>query len=114
MIDVKQSIVSTINTATGVTTYYELFYQPGELPAITYKEIDNASLYRGDTVNYSTLRFEVKIYARTLSEISTISYALDQAMMAEGWVSYFSTEANDGNNTIIKVIRYVAIGYDEV
>lgn len=114
MIDIKQDLVTLLENATSLPVYYELFYKPGELPAITYKEIDNASLYEGDTLDYSTLRYEIKVWSRSLPDLITAVTALDLAMRDAGWSRYYSFETNDGNNTIIKVIRYVATGYSEV
>lgn len=114
MINIKPELVSTITAATSLPVYYELFYKPGAIPAITYIEVDDAALYRGTTQHYSTLRYEIKIWATDMDTIAATSIALDAALTNDGWTRYTAFEQNDGNNTIIKVLRYVATGYDEV
>jgi hypothetical protein len=113
MIDIKQDLVTLLKTASSWDAYYELMYKPGTLPAITYIEVDNADLFNGDTIDYSTLRYEIKIWSKSMSEIASKSAQIDTAMKTAGWSRYMAMETND-NNTIVKVLRYVAIGYNEV
>ena len=113
MIDIKQDLVALLKTATSWDVYYSSFYKPGTLPAITYIELDNADLYNGDTVDYSTLRYEIKVYAGTMADMVSKSAAIDAAMKVEGWSRYMSMETSDEYG-FIKVLRYVAIGYNEV
>ena len=114
MIDIKSSLVSTLITATGLPVYYELIYKAGTIPAITYIEVDNADLYNGDTLNYSTLRYQIKVWSNDMATLISKSIAIDAALKDAGWSRYMSMETNDSNNTLIKVLRYVATGYDEV
>lgn len=113
MIDIKQALVAALKTATSLDVYYELFYKPGTIPAITYKELDNADLYNGDTVDYETLRYEIKIWSRSLDEVIAKSAAIDAALKPLGWSRYSAAE-NSNDTYIIKVLRYVATGYNEV
>ncbi len=114
MIDIKPELVSLLQTATSWPVYYELTYKSGTLPAITYIEVDNTDLYNGDTLDYSTLRYQVKVWSGDMTNLVDKSRAIDLAMKTAGWSRYMATETNDSNNTLIKVLRYVAIGYDEV
>lgn len=113
MIDIKKQLVSALKAATSLPVYYELLYKPGEIPAITYIEVDDADLYLGDNRNYSTLRYEIKVWGTSLDQVIYDSLAIDAAMKTAGWSRYTAFETND-NTTIIKVLRYVAIGYNEV
>lgn len=113
MIDIKQSLVTTLDTAVAIPVYYDLFYKPGVIPCVTYIEIDDSSLLDGDTLRYSTLRYQIKIYAKTMADIVTNAGLIDTALFNAGWRRYSSIETND-DNYIIKVIRYVATGYEEV
>lgn len=113
MIDIKIALVSALKTATSYPVYYELVYTPGTVPAVTYKELDNAELLSGDTVSYSTLRYEVKLWDSSMSNIITKSDAIDAALKNLGWKRYSAFETSF-NAQILKVLRYVAIGYEEV
>lgn len=113
MIDIRTEITSILTAATSVPVYYELLYKKGSVPSITYIEVDNADLLNGDKHNYSTLRYEIKIWATELSDIISLSILVDTAMKAAGWSRYTAFETT--NETIItKVLRYVATGYNEV
>lgn len=113
MIDIKQQLVSVLTTATSLPVYYELLFKPGSVPAITYIEVDDAALYDGDRRNYSTLRYEVKVWGTVLGDVIDTSIAADAALREMGWSRYAAFETNN-NELIIKVLRYVATGYDEV
>jgi len=113
VIDIKQSLVTAIKSATDLNVYYEVFKKEVDLPAITYKEIENCDLVVGDTIEYSTLRFEIKIWSYSMDEIILTSKAIDIALKAIGFSRYSSFETNY-QTQIIKVLRYVATGYNEV
>lgn len=113
MIDIKKELVTLLKTATSLAVYYESFYKPGTLPAVTYIEVDNTDLYNGDTVSYSTLRYEIKVYASTMEDLVSKSAAIDAALKTAGWSRYMAMETSD-EYSFIKVIRYVAFGYNEV
>lgn len=113
MIDVKTQLVSALKTSSGYEVYYELFTQPATIPCITYREIDNIDTLTGDTIEYSEIRFEVRIYANSPSIIGTKASAIDAALKQLGYRRYYSYEDNDGRR-IIKINRYVATGYKEV
>lgn len=111
MIDIKQQLVNTLKVA-NLPVYYENLYKDGAIPAITYIEVDDADLYLGTKHNYSTLRYEVKVWGN-LNQVIAASLAIDTAMKAQGWTRYAAFETNYNEN-IIKVLRYVATGYNEV
>ena len=113
MIDIKTELVAALNAITSYPVYYELMYKPGEVPAITYKEIDNVDLYNGDTVSYSTIRYEIKVWDTSMANMISTSAAIDLKLKELGWSRYSSTEANYESN-LLKVLRYVATGYNEV
>ena len=112
MIDIKTQLVTDLKTA-SLPVFYELLYKPGTLPAITYIEVDNADLYNGDRRNYSTLRYEIKIWGRSLQETIDKAITIDSALKTSGWSRYAAIEINS-NSAYVKVLRYIATGYDEV
>jgi len=113
MIDVKTYLVDKLTIATSWPVYYEALYKPGTLPAITYKEVDNVDLYNGTTISFSTLRYEIKIWAANMTDLIDKSAAIDAALKMDGWSRYSGIElTRDGQ--LIKVLRYVATGYREV
>lgn len=113
MIDVKKELVAALKLATSWTVYYELLYKPGIVPAITYKELDNTDLLNGDSIDYSTIRYEIKVWSYSMEDVIAKSAAIDSALKALGWSRYSSFETSY-ETQILKVLRYVAIGYNEV
>jgi hypothetical protein len=113
MIDIKKELVATIKSATSYPVYYDLFYKPGAVPSVTYLELNDASFIEGDTLRYSSLRYQIKVYATTMDALVSTSIAIDAALKADGWTRVVSIETND-NTTFIKILRYIATGYEEV
>jgi len=109
MINYKQEMVSLLSGA-GVPVFYELFIKPEIIPSISYIEYDNIDALVGDTLEYSTIGYQIKIHAYKVEEIATISPAVDIILKNAGFRRTFYTELNDGNR-IVAVIRYVATGY---
>ena len=110
MIDVKQQLVATLKAATGYEVFYEFFTQPVTLPCITYREIDNIDTLTGDTMEYSEIRHEIRIYTTTPSDMAVKSAAIDAALKAIGYRRIYAYEDNDANR-LVKIIRYIATGY---
>lgn len=111
MIDIKTQLVATLQTASSWPVYYESLYKPGNTPAITYTEADNADLLNGDTLSYSTIKCEIKIWSLTMADLVAKSIAIDTALKTDGWSRYAAVELIRGNY-LIKVLRYVATGYE--
>lgn len=110
MIDVKPDIVAALEAASNLPVLYELINKHVGTSAITYRTIDDADLFVGTTKQYSTIRYEIKIWTYDLAENITESIAVDDAMRALGFSRYF-TDERTFNTQFIKIIRYVAIGY---
>jgi len=110
MINQKQELVSLLMTATNLPVNYELFIRPAIIPSISYTENDNVDLYIGDTMEYSTITYQLKVWAYSLNDISTYTASIDVAMKTAGYRRTFYQELND-ENRIVAVIRYVATGY---
>jgi len=113
MIDIKQELVTLLKAATSMEVYYELLYKQGTVPSVTYIEVDNTDLLNGDTIDYSTIRYEIKVWSRSMSELVTKVAAIDAAMKNAGWSRYLAAETNH-EMILVKVLRYVATGYNEV
>lgn len=113
MVDIKIALVAAIKEVSTYPVFYELLYQPGTIPAITYKEIENADLMNGDTISYSTLRYEVKVWDNSMPNLVSTCRNIDAKLKELGWSRYSSVELNYEGN-LLKVLRYVATGYNEV
>ena len=107
MIDTKQEFVAALQS-TGYDVYYEAFYQPVNRPCITYKEVDNFENQKGDTLKYSKVSYQIKLYVKSVQEMDTASSAIDEALDEIGYDRYFTLEDVDNNDYLVKVFRYEA------
>lgn len=78
MIDYNKEIVEICEKI--LPTYHESLRISQELPCITYREDGNYSVGTGDTVEYSVLRFQLKVWTKTIAELQNYSLLLDRKM----------------------------------
>lgn len=95
---------------TGVETVYELFIDKCEaIPLISYMEISNTdSAFTRQTdkfVAFSKVAFQVKIFAKTISEVQSIFGNLDKILKREGYKRTSAMETTD-EDLIVKILRY--------
>jgi hypothetical protein len=109
MINYKKEFVEILQIA-GVPVFYELFIRPEHIPSISYSEYNNIETLSGDTLFYSSLGFQVKVWARTIQEVASIAGIIDDELRSAGFRREFYGEYNDGNKPVA-VIRYIATGY---
>lgn len=112
MIDVKKEVVQAIKNVSNYKVYYDFAFSRKDLPAITYREINNTDRLLGDRRNYSDIYMEIKIFTKNITELVSESIAVNAAMRELGFTRYFADETNDDVN-YIKILRYVAIGYNK-
>jgi hypothetical protein len=68
MIDFHANIVEALETV--LPTYYEMILHSGlAVPCISYMEINNYVDANGDTLGYSRVVYQVKVWANDIEEI---------------------------------------------
>lgn len=111
MLDVKKQLVSTLSTI--LPTYYELIVDSSiELPCITYLEMDNSDDLTGDTLGYSNITFNVKVWANNVDEAMLYSPQIDTVMRKIGYSRIASNELVLGTQ-ICKILTYQGLGLEE-
>ena len=71
MIDYHKEIVATLEKI--LPTHYEMQLTSGSsLPCISYMELSNVDNSTGDTLGYSTLSFQVKVWAHSLQRFFSV------------------------------------------
>lgn len=110
MLDVKTDVVSELKTI--LPTYYEQFVDSTvSTPCITYFEYNNVQNETGDTLVYSEVTYCVKVWGKSISDVSTYSVYVDAVMCQNGFRRISSNElVNDG--LICKVLLYRALGLE--
>lgn len=84
MIDYKQELVALLDNI--LPTYYELFVDSStKTPCITYIELDNSAEEEGDTIGYSHITYQVKIWGYDIQELSQYANEVDVVMKNAGF-----------------------------
>jgi hypothetical protein len=99
-------------TGINVPVYYEQFDVKKEIPCITYLELNNSDYANGDSLSYSEVAFQVKIWAETISEIQTIALKVDIILKSAGFGRSLAVDRTD-ENLCVKIMRYDGIGFEK-
>lgn len=111
MYDVKREVVAKLNAI--LPTYYELFADnTTKLPCITYQEVNNSSMYEGDTMRYSRSTLSIKLWGTAISDMVAYGKLIDQALLSLG---YKRTSYNEltYNSQVCFIYRYEAITLEQ-
>lgn len=112
MIDYHAEMVSALKTILPVH-YERALTAETKVPCISYMELNNIDSAVGDTLGYSDIYFQVKVWANKISDIQKYSVQVDQVLRPLGWKRTGSAELGDKNSTMIqKVLTYQALGQE--
>ena len=113
MIDFHKEIVTTLNTI--LPTHYEMVLHSGlETPCISYMELNNYDEENGNTMGYSRLMYQVKVWGNDIAELQYYALEIDKALRALGFKRTASGELYDMNSAMIqKVLTYEALALED-
>ena len=113
MIDYHGDLVAALNTI--LPTHHELVLHSGlATPCISYMEINNYAEAQGDTLGYSRLAFQVKVWGNNIAALVQYAQRIDSVLRPLGWKRTNSNELHDNNSTMIqKIMTYEATGLEE-
>jgi hypothetical protein len=76
-------------------------------------ETNNYVTEQGDTLGYSKLAYQIKVWGTDLEELNKYAQLIDAALRPLGWTRYSSGELYDRNSTMIqKILQYEARAYE--
>lgn len=109
MIDYHADLVSALESI--LPTHYELFLHSGlTTPCISYMEVNNYAQDTGDTLGYSRLQYQVKIWGNRINELQEYALQIDATLRPLGWTRVSSGELYDRESTMIqKILTYEAL-----
>lgn len=82
------------------------------LPCITYLPLNESELAQGDTINYESVAYQVKVWSRDMSDIATIKYDLKKIFKNNGWhLASVGTTSHEG--VICATMTIEAITYSK-
>lgn len=112
MIDFHKEIVTALNTI--LPTHYEMtLTSKTKTPCISYMEINNSMQETGDTLGYSRLSYQVKVWGNEIAILQKYSIDIDRAMRTLGFTRISTNELYDRNSTMMqKILTYEALAQE--
>lgn len=112
MIDYHSNLVSALNKV--LPTHYEMtLTSKTATPCISYMETNNYSAPSGDTVGYSRLTYQVKVWANNIAVIQRYAKEVDAVLRPLGFTRISSGELYDNESSMIqKIMTYEALAYE--
>ncbi len=112
MIDYNATLVAALRTI--LPTHYELTLTRGtEVPCISYMETNNYATDEGDTLGYSKITYQVKVWGHDIAELQRYAQLIDMTLRPLGWTRLSSGELFDRDSTMIqKILQYEARAYE--
>ena len=113
MINYHQELVSALNKV--LPTHYEMaLTSKTETPCISYMEANNYSSSIGDTLGYSVISYQVKVWANDIGVLQANALLVDEALRPIGFKRVSSTELYDNNSTMIqKIMVFECLALEE-
>lgn len=112
MIDYHATMVNALKTI--LPTHYEMTVtQQTKTPCITYLELNNIATEQGDTLGYSRLTYQIKVWGNDISILQRYVLEIDRVLRPLGWKRTSSNELYDRNSTMIqKILQYEALALE--
>ena len=113
MINYHKELVSALNKV--LPTHYEMaLTSKTATPCISYMETNNYTSALGDTVGYSYITYQVKVWANDIAVIQQYALEVDKVLRPLGFSRISSGELYDNNSTMIqKILTYEALASEE-
>lgn len=112
MIDYHKNLVSVLSNI--LPTHYEMtLTSDTKTPCISYMEINNYTQESGDSLGYSRITYQVKVWANDIATIQEYAMRIDAALRPIGFKRISSGELYDNNSTMIqKIMTYECLALE--
>lgn len=109
MIDYSTELRSALKTI--LPTHYEMaLTSKTTTPCISYMETNNYVSANGDTLGYSRISYQIKVWGHKIEELQKYAQEIDAALRPLGFKRVSSRELYDNNSTMIqKIMTYEAL-----
>ena len=113
MINYYDEMISALRTI--LPTHYEMvLHSDLETPCISYMELNNYASDNGDTIGYSRITYQVKVWSNNIAEIQEYALKIDEVLRPLGFKRIASNELFDNQSSMIqKILTYEALGLEE-
>ena len=108
MIDYNKELVSALSTI--LPTHHELVLHSGlKTPCISYQELNNYATEEGDTLGYSNISFQIKVWGTDIALLMQYAREIDNKVRPLGFIRTSSGELYDRASSMIqKILTYEA------
>lgn len=106
MVDYHKKIVETLSKI--LPTHYEMTLHSGlAVPCISYMETNNYTAESGETLGYSYITYQVKVWGNDIAILQNYAIQIDAALRPLGFKRVAAGELYDMNSTMIqKILTY--------
>lgn len=113
MIDYHADLVKALEKV--LPTHYEMTLTADtETPCISYMELNNSSSTLGETMEYSNISYQVKVWDIDIAEIQKYASMVDDVLRPLGFRRTATVELYDRNSAMIqKVMTYEGLGKED-
>lgn len=113
MIDYHETLLSALNTI--LPTHYEMALHSGlETPCLSFMELTNFDDKTGDTLGYSWVSFQIKVWATDIALIQEYALKVDKVVRPLGFKRTSTAELYDNNSSMIqKVMTYEGLALEK-
>jgi hypothetical protein len=103
VIDYHKELTTALNRI--LPTHYEMVLRSGlATPCISYMELNNYASADGDTIGYSVISYQVKVWGNDIAVLQHYALEIDKALRPLGFRRIASGEMYDPNSTMIQKI----------
>lgn len=108
MINYHSKLVNSLNTI--LPTYYEMILTKDiKTPCISYLELNNSATNTGDTLGYSSIQYQIKVWGDKIGELQDYAQKIDNTLRPLGWKRIGCRELYDKQSAMIqKIMTYDA------
>lgn len=95
-------------------THYEMaLTSKTATPCISYMESNNYVSANGNTLGYSRLSYQVKVWGNNIADLQKYALEIDKVLRPLGWKRLSSRELYDNQSTMIqKIMIYEALALE--
>lgn len=103
MIDYHKELTNALKAI--LPTHYEMTLHSGlATPCISYMELNNYASVNGDTIGYSVISYQVKVWGHEIATLQKYALEIDAALRPLGFRRIASGELYDPQSTMIQKI----------
>ena len=109
MINYHSELVKALNNV--LPTHYEMTLTADtKTPCISYMETNNYVSANGDTLGYSVITYQVKVWGNKIADLQKYALEIDSVLRPLGFKRTSSNELYDRNSTMIqKILTFEAL-----